>query len=76
MGAGLEPRLYEFLASLVKLLDTGEIPSRKVGTRRRVRATDIGAYKQRIDEQRRVTLNALAAQAQALRLGYESTSDH
>jgi excisionase family DNA binding protein len=56
---------------LVRLLDTGQIPSRKVGTRRRVRYTDLMAYKQHIDTRRRQALDELTAQAQALHLGYE-----
>ena len=37
---------------LVRLLDEGQVPSRKVGTHRRVRAGDVLAWKQRIDQAR------------------------
>ena len=56
---------------LVKLLETGKIPFRKVGTRRRVRYQDLIEYKNDIDAKRMRSLNELAAQAQDLNMGYE-----
>lgn len=55
---------------LVGLLESGQIPHRKVGTRRRVLFSDLAEYKKRIDSQRRRTLDDLAAQAQELNMGY------
>jgi excisionase family DNA binding protein len=55
---------------LVKLLETNEMPYRKVGKHRRVRFDDLLAYKQRIDEKRLKVLAKLAEQAQELNLGY------
>jgi excisionase family DNA binding protein len=54
---------------LVKLLDEGTIPSRKVGKHRRVRYQDIMDYKNGIDGERRKALDELTAQAQELNLG-------
>ena len=56
---------------LVKLLDSGQIPYRKVGTHRRVYFKDVAEYKKRIDEQRSKTLDELVAQAQELNMGYD-----
>lgn len=55
---------------LVGLLDDGVISYRKVGTHRRIRMTDVIAYKERDDAQRRATINELADDAQELNLGY------
>jgi excisionase family DNA binding protein len=55
---------------LVKLLESGKIPYRKVGTRRRVLTQDVLNYKNQIDTQRMHTLLELASQAQELNMGY------
>lgn len=53
---------------LVGLVDRGEIPSRKVGTRRRLRLVDVLLYRE-IDQARRVgAARDLAAEAQELGL--------
>ncbi len=42
----------------------------KVGTHRRLPLADLMAYKHAIDQQRAAALEALAAQAQELSMGY------
>jgi excisionase family DNA binding protein len=56
---------------LVRLLEKGEIPHRKVGARRRVLHSDILAYKQRDDALREKVLEKLTRQAQELNMGYD-----
>ncbi len=55
---------------LITLLDKGEIPHRKVGSKRRILAKDMLAYKQEIDRKREENLAKLIAQAQELDMGY------
>jgi len=51
---------------LVGLVDRGEIPSRKVGSRRRLKLADVLLYRE-VDQARRIdAVNALAAEAQEL----------
>lgn len=53
---------------LVKLLENGEIPFHKVGSHRRVRFTDVLAYKRRIDGARLEAFRKLSELSQDLGL--------
>lgn len=55
---------------LIKLLESNEIPYRKVGKHRRVKMEDVMAYKDRIDKERESILDALVADAQENNMGY------
>ena len=55
---------------LVKLLEKGEIPHRKVGKHRRINIEDVIRYKQRIDTERKDVLDQLVADAQEQGMGY------
>lgn len=56
---------------MVKLLEEGEIPYRKVGTHRRVLMKDVMRYEARLQKQRAKQLAFLAKQAQELGFGNE-----
>jgi excisionase family DNA binding protein len=55
---------------LVGLLESGQIPHRKLGTHRRVLFRDVKAHKQKDDAERQKALEELTAQAQELKMGY------
>ncbi len=53
---------------LIGLLEKGVIPYRLVGSHRRIALTDILAYKEKTDAHRKKGLDALAAEAQEMKL--------
>ena len=55
---------------LIKLLENGELPYRKVGTHRRIRMEDVMNYKAAINREREAVLDQLVEEAQNLDLGY------
>lgn len=55
---------------VIKLLDSGALPYRKIGSHRRIRLQDLLTYKSLDDARRKAAVDALAAEAQALGLGY------
>ena len=55
---------------VAKLVDSGELPHRKVGTHRRIRFTDLMAYKNRLAADRQKILDQLAADAQEMDRDY------
>jgi excisionase family DNA binding protein len=55
---------------LINLLENKEIPYRRVGRYRRLKASDVLNYKKKVDEQRQLALDELTALAQELDLGY------
>jgi len=56
---------------VIKLVEKGEIPHKKVGSHRRILLHDILKYESNLKSNRRKKLNALAKEAQQLNLGYE-----
>ncbi len=56
---------------LIKLLEEGQIPYRKVGKHRRIRMEDVMNYKRAIDQEREAVLDQLVADAQEQDMGYD-----
>jgi excisionase family DNA binding protein len=62
--------LYVSRPHLIKLLDQGEIPFHRVGTRRRIRLEDVLAYQDRRRAERKAGLDELARLSEVLPGGY------
>jgi excisionase family DNA binding protein len=56
---------------VIKLLEKGEIPFKKIGSHRRILLQDILKYEAKFKSDRRKHLDDLAKEAQKLNLGYE-----
>ncbi|NWC91496.1 MULTISPECIES: helix-turn-helix domain-containing protein [unclassified Pseudomonas] len=56
---------------LVKMLEEGAIPFTKTGRHRRIRFSDLMAFKQRREDESQEAMDALAQQAQELEEGYK-----
>jgi len=56
---------------VVKLLDNGTIPHKKVGTHRRIKLKDLLKYEDKLKKTTRKNLDILAKEAQKLNLGYK-----
>jgi excisionase family DNA binding protein len=63
--------LHVFRPHIVKLLEQGAIPFKKVGSHRRILLEDLLKYDQELKQQREKSLQFLAQQAQELNLGYK-----
>ena len=55
---------------VIKLLEKGDIPFKKVGSHRRILLQDILEYESKFKSERRKKLDYLAKEAQKLNLGY------
>ncbi len=55
---------------VIRLLETGKMKHRKVGTHRRIRFSDLQEFKKRQDQESDAALEELAKQAQELDMGY------
>ncbi|RKX70053.1 MAG: DNA-binding protein [Spirochaetes bacterium] len=55
---------------LIKVLEEGKLPFRKVGTHRRVLFKDLMVYKRQTEQSRLEVLDELVSQAQDLDMGY------
>ncbi|WP_312240597.1 helix-turn-helix domain-containing protein [Pantoea sp.] len=57
--------------TLIRLLDNGELPFHRTGNRRKIRFTDVLAYRDRLHADRLKVLDELSELDQKLGLGYE-----
>ncbi len=60
------------LSFCTQLLDSGELPSHRLGLQRYVRLRDAVEYRDRVDARRRQVLDELIAQGQRLGMGYDA----